>query len=107
MLEWLNPTANKGEDHMISSDSFVFDSGTQLACHQVLYSTSFLGLRGRQQLCLEVGIQNSQHGTKTSYIRILYPLDHKPSTCLGSQDRVLIHNPRQRGVWQNLEREQE
>ena len=67
MLEWLNPTANKGEDHMISSDSFVFDSGTQLACHQVLYSTSFVGLGGCQQFFLEVGIQSSQHGTKNFF----------------------------------------
>ena len=38
-------------------------------------------------------IQSFRHETGIFSTKLLYPLDHKPSTCLGSQDGVLIHNP--------------
>ena len=51
---------------------------------------------GRQQFFLEVGIQSSQHGTRTSFIPLLYLLDHKLSTHFESQDGVPIHILRRR-----------
>ena len=54
---------------------------------------------GRQQSFLEVEIQSSQHGTRTSSIPLLYPLDHKLSTHFGSQDGVPTHIPRRRQDW--------
>ena len=65
----------------------------------------FFGLGGHEEFFLEVEIQSSRHETRIFSTRLLYPLDHKPSTRLGSQDGVLIHNHRQRQVWKNLERE--
>ena len=112
MLERLDPTAYKRNDYMITSDSFIFSneqwlSGcSQLARHQVLYSTSSLGLGGPQKFFLGGEIRSFQHETRIFSTRLLCPMDHKPSTRLGSQDGVLIHNPRQRRVWWNSERGQ-
>ena len=60
---------------------------------------------GPQELFLGGEIQSFQHETRIFSTRLLYPMDHKPSTRLGSQDGVLIHNPRQRRVWRSLEQE--
>jgi hypothetical protein len=61
-LERLDSSTNKREDHMISSDSFVLDSGNNTKNAFNLLATRsftrpvFLDLGGRQQLFLEVGI---------------------------------------------------
>ena len=84
---------------MISSDSFVLDSGDNsknafnLLATRSFTRPAFLDLGGRQQPFLEAGIQSSQHGTRTSSIPLLYPLDHKLSTRFGSQDGVPTHIP--------------
>src|SRR6185503_15691729 len=84
----------------------IHEEWLQLACHQVLYLASFLGLAGHQQSFLEVEIQSSRHGTRTSSIRLPYSPDHKPSTRFGFSDGVLIHIPRRLQDWWHLEQEQ-
>ena len=56
---------------------------------------------GHQQSFLEVGIRSSQHGTRISSIWLPDLMDHKPSTRLGSQNRVPIHIPWRRRDWQH------
>jgi len=90
---------------MISSDSFVFNSGNNtkngfnFLATRSLTRPTFLDLGCASKSFLEAGIQSSQHGTITFSIQLLYPLDHKPSTRLGFQAGVPIHIPRQRQDW--------
>ena len=89
---------------MISSDSFFLNNGKHTKNDFNLLATRFstrpalLDLGGHQQSFLEVGIQSSQHGTRTSSIRLPYSPDHKPSTRIGFLDGVLIHNPNDGGI---------
>ena len=68
--------------------------GMLLDHHQDQYSTSLLGLGGRQEFFQEVEIQSSRHVTRNFSTRLLYPLAYKISTRLGFQDGVPIHIPR-------------
>ena len=61
--------------------------------------TSSLGLGRHQELFLEVEIRSSRYETRIFSTRFLYPLDHKISTRLGSQDGALIHTPTLDGGW--------
>ena len=63
------------------------------------YLTNFLGFAGHQQSFLEVEIQSSRHGTRTSSIWLPYSPDHKSSTRFGFQDGVPIHIPQRRRDW--------
>ena len=104
-LKRLDPTAYKGEDHMITGDSFILpicngsEDALNLLATRSITRPVFLDLGGHQELFLEVEIQSSRHETRISSTRVLYPLDHTLSTHPESQGGVSGHI-RQRGkVW--------
>ena len=92
MLERLDPTAHKGEYHVISSNSFAFQLCNDSTCWPpgpILDQFSWTW--GCQELFLEVEIQSSRRETRISSIQFHYPLDHKLSTRPESQDKILVH----------------
>ena len=95
-LERLDPMAYKGKDYVITSNSFIFQmsNGSQdavnLLATRSITRPAFLDLGGHQEFFLKVEIQSFRHETRIFSTRLLYPLDHKLSTCLGSQDGVLL-----------------
>ena len=112
MLERLDPTAYKEEDHMIIGDSFILpirngsEDALNLLATRSITRPVFLDLGGHQELFLEVEIQSSRHETRISSTRVLYPLDHTLSTHPEFQGGVLVHIRRRRQVWWHLGREQ-
>ena len=104
MLVRLDPTAHKGEYHVISSNSFAFQlrhdskDALDLLATRSYTRPVFLDL-GRQELFLEVEIQSSRQETRISSTRFFYPLDHTPSTRPEFQGGVLVHIRQRRQVW--------
>ena len=104
MLKRLDPTAHKGENHVISGNSLVFhlcnDSkeALDLLATRSYTCPVFLDLGGHQELFLEEEIQSSQHETRISSTRVLYPLDHMLSTRTEFHGGVLVHIRQQRQV---------
>ena len=97
MLKRLDPTAHKGEYHVISDNSLVFhlcnDSkeALDLLATRSYTCQVFMDLGGHQELFLEVEIQSPRHETRISSTGVLYPLDHTLSTRPEFQGGVLVH----------------
>ena len=103
MLKRLDPTTHKGEDHMISSNSFVFEIGNGAKNALDLFATGSC----TWPVCLDLGAlvtlsgsgdSSSRHETRNFSTRFLYPLDHKLSTRPGFRDEALVHIRQRRRV---------